>query len=68
MVEIACTGMVLVPLAVNPDTPVVAVAVHANVAPPTFDVSVTNVELAPEQMVWVNGLLLIVGVGLTVIV
>ena len=60
--------MVLVPLAVNPDTPVVAVAAHAKVAPPTFDVSVTNVELAPEQMVWVNGLLLTVGVGLTVIV
>ena len=43
--------MVLVPLPVNPDTPEVAVAVQANVAPVTFEARVTRVELPPEQMV-----------------
>ena len=55
------------PLAVKPVTPVDAVAVHAKVAPDTLDVSVTSVEAAPEQIVCVNGLLLTVGVGFTVI-
>ena len=57
--------MVLVPLAVNPDTPVDAVAVQANVAPETFEVRVTCVELPPEQMVCVNVELETVGFGLT---
>ena len=60
--------MVVVPLVVYPVTPVVAEAVHANVAPLTLDVNVTNVLFAPEQMVCVNGLLVIAGEGLTVIV
>ena len=57
--------MVLVPLLVNPDTPVPAVAVQAKVAPETFEVRVTSVELPPEQMVCVKGELETVGVGLT---
>ena len=65
VVDMVCTGMVLVPLAVNPDTPAVAVAVHAKVAPETLEVSVTSVLLPPEQMVCVNGELLTVGFGLT---
>ena len=68
VVEIVCTGMVLVPLAVKPDTPVEALAVHAKVAPATLEVRVTSVVLPPEQMVCVNGELLTVGVGLTVTV
>ena len=44
-------GIELVPLAVKPDTPVVAVAVQANVAPLTFEVNVTAVVVPPEQMV-----------------
>ena len=65
VVVIVWTGMVPVPLAVNPDTPAVAVAVHAKVVPVTFDVSVTSVVLPPEQMVCVNGVLVTVGFGLT---
>ena len=57
-----------VPLAVKPDTPAVAVAVHAKVAPATLDVNVTNEVLPPEQIVWVNGELVTVGVGLTITV
>ena len=57
--------MVLVPLAVKPDTPAVAVAVHAKVAPLTLEVRVTRVVLLPEQMVCDNGELVIVGIGLT---
>jgi hypothetical protein len=68
LVDIACTGIVDVPLVVYPVTPVVADAVHAKVAPPTFDVKVTNVLLAPEHMVWVNGVFVTAGVGLTVTV
>ena len=49
----------------NPDTPVPAVAVQAKVAPETFEVRVTSVELPPEQMVCVKGELETVGVGLT---
>ena len=60
--------MVLVPLAVKPDTPAVAVAVQAKVVPLTLDVSVTSVVLAPEQMVCVNGVFVTVGDGLTVTV
>ena len=60
--------MVLVPLAVNPETPAVADAVHVNVAPVTFEVRVTRVEFPPEQMVCVNGVLETVGVGLTITV
>jgi hypothetical protein len=59
--------MVLVPLDVNPETPVVADAVHANVAPLTLDVKLTAVELLPEQIVCVRGVLVISGFGLTVI-
>ena len=58
--------MVLVPVVVNPDTPVEAVAVHAKVAPLTLEVRVTSVELDPEQMVWVKGVLLTVGDGFTI--
>ena len=58
----------MLPLVVNPVTPVVAEAVHAKVAPLTLDVKFTNVLLIPEHMVWVNGLFVTVGVGLTVIV
>jgi hypothetical protein len=64
----ACTGIVDVPLVVKPDTPAVPVAVHAKVAPATFDVSVTSVVLPPEHIVCVNGVLLTVGDGLTSIV
>ena len=56
------------PLAVKPETPAVAVAVHAKVVPATPEVRVTSVELAPEQIVCVNGELVTVGEGLTVIV
>ena len=66
--DIVCTGIVPVPLAVNPDTPVVAVAVQVKVAPITLDVRVTSVVLVPEQTVWVIGVLLTVGAGSTVIV
>src|ERR1043165_7141427 len=68
VVLIVCTGIVLVPLAVNPLTPAVAVAVHVKVAPARFDVSVTNVLFPPEQMVCVNGEFVTVGEGFTVIV
>ena len=57
--------MVPVPEAVKPDTPVVPVAVQAKVAPDTFEVSVTKVVFAPEQIVCVNGLLLTAGAGFT---
>ena len=60
--------MVLVPLAVNPDTPDDPVAVQAKVAPLTLEVSVTSVVLLPEQMVCDNGVLVTIGVGLTVTV
>jgi hypothetical protein len=50
-VDIVWTGIVLVPLAANPETPGVAVAVHANVAPLTPEVKLTTVEFVPEQMV-----------------
>ena len=63
-----CTGIVPVPLAAKPDTPAVAVAVQAKVAPPTSEVRVTSVVLAPEQIVCVNGLLVTVGIGFTVTV
>jgi hypothetical protein len=57
-----------VPLAVKPETPGVAVAVHANVVPLILEVRVTDAVLVPEQIVCDNGELLIVGVGFTVIV
>ena len=57
--------MVPVPLAVNPVTPEVAVAVHAKVVPLTFEVRVTRVVLVPEQMVWVNGVFVTFGFGFT---
>ena len=66
VVVIVWTGMVPVPLAVNPDTPAVAVAVQAKVAPVTLEVKVTKVVALPEQIVCVRGLLLTVGIGLTV--
>ena len=53
------------PLAVKPDTPAVAVAVHVKVVPETLEVRVTSVVLAPEQMVWDNGELVTVGNGFT---
>ena len=58
--------MVPVPLAVNPLTPAVPVAVHAKVAPATSDVSVTRVVLPPEQIVCVRGLFVTTGEGFTV--
>ena len=57
--------MVLVPLAVKPETPAVAVAVQAKVVPATPEVRVTSVVLAPEQMVCDNGELVTVGFGFT---
>ena len=51
------------PLAVKPDTPAVADAVHAKVVPLTLDVRVTSVVLPPEQIVCVNGELVTDGVG-----
>jgi hypothetical protein len=55
----------LVPLAVKPETPAVAVAVQAKVVPATPEVRVTSVVLDPEQMVWNNGELVTVGDGFT---
>jgi hypothetical protein len=55
----------LVPLAVKPETPGVAVAVHANVVPLILEVRVTDAVLVPEQMVCVNGELVTDGRGLT---
>ena len=63
-----CTGIELVPLAVNPETPAVDEAVQAKVVPVTFEVRVTRAEFPPEQIVCVNGELETAGVGLTVIV
>ena len=60
-----CTGMVLVPLAVKPETPAVAVAVQAKVVPATPEVRVTSVVLPPEQMVCDKGELVTVGFGFT---
>jgi len=60
--------MVLVPLAVKPETPAVAVAVQAKVVPLILEVSVTNVVLPPEQMVCDNGELVTTGNGFTMIV
>ena len=57
--------MVPVPLAVKPDTPAVADAVHAKVVPLTLDVRVTSVVLPPEQIVCVNGKLVTDGFGFT---
>ena len=57
--------MVLVPLAVKPDTPPEADAVQAKVVPLTPEVRVTSVVLAPEQIVCANGELLTFGVGFT---
>jgi hypothetical protein len=54
-----------VPLAVNPDTPALAVAVHAYVVPVTPEVSVTSPVALPEQIVFVNGELVTIGFGLT---
>jgi len=65
VVEIVWTGIVPVPLAAKPVTPAVALAVHAKVVPATLEVSVTRVVLPPEQMVWVSGVLVTAGVGLT---
>ena len=65
VVDIVCKGIVLVPFAVKPDTPAVAVAVHAKVAPLTSDVNVTNVVLVPEQIVCDNGELVTAGFGFT---
>ena len=65
VVDIVCKGIVLVPFAVKPDTPAVAVAVHAKVVEPTLDVRVTSVVLVPEQMVCVIGELVTAGFGFT---
>jgi hypothetical protein len=54
-----------VPLAVKPETPAVAVAVHAKVAPLILEISVTSVVFDPEQMVCVNGVLVTNGIGFT---
>lgn len=59
--------MILVPLpAVAPVAPVSA-TVHANVAPAGTDVSAMPV-CAPEQIVWLDGVAVTTGVGLTVTV
>ena len=42
-------------------TPAVAVAVHVKVVPAMLEVSVTRVVLPPEQIVWVSGVLVTVG-------
>ena len=55
----------LVPLAVKPETPAVAEAVHVNVVPLILEVRVTNVVLAPEQMVCDIGELVTDGKGFT---
>ena len=60
-----CTGIVLVPLEVNPVMPVDVEAVHENVVPVTFDVRVTSIVLAPEQIVCVSGELVTAGFGFT---
>ena len=65
VVLIVWTGIVLVPLAVKPLTPVLPVAVQAKVAPVTLEVKVTKVVALPEQIVCVRGVLLTVGIGLT---
>jgi hypothetical protein len=57
---------VLVPLAVNPATPGVGVAVHEKVAPLTSELSIIGVVEPPEQIVCVNGVLVTVGIVLTV--
>jgi hypothetical protein len=62
-------GIVLVPGVVNPEIagePVMAV--HANVAPLTPEVKVTNEELVPEHTACESGLLVTVGIGFTVTV
>jgi hypothetical protein len=59
---------VLVPLAVKPViTGVPVEAVHAKVGELAPDVRVTNAVLAAEQIDWVNGVLVTVGVGFIVI-
>jgi hypothetical protein len=55
-----CTGIVLVPLGINPVAPD-PVAVHENELPKTFEVSVTREVAPPEQIVWANGEFVTVG-------
>ena len=64
-----CTGITLVPLAVNPVIVAgFATAFQVKTVPTTFDVRVTSVVSFPEQMLCDNGALVIVGDGLTVMV
>jgi hypothetical protein len=58
----------LVPLAVKPVIPAVAVAVQVKVVPDTVAVRVTRDEVPSEQIDWVNGVLVTEGLGFTVIV
>jgi hypothetical protein len=48
---IVSAGIVEVPFGVNPDNPNGAVAVQTNVAPDTFELNVTAVDVAAEQIV-----------------
>jgi hypothetical protein len=54
-----------VPLDVNPETPAVAVAVHAKVVPPTFEVRFTGKVFPPEHTVCVSMVFVTTGTGLT---
>ena len=53
---------------ITPEIPVGCTAVHAKVAPDVVLVRVTKAEVSPEQMVWLAGEKLTVGLGFTVIV
>ena len=68
VVEMVCTGIVLVPFVLKPETPAVALAVQENVVPLTLEDNVTSVVFPPEQIVCVNGAFVTVGIGFTVIV
>ena len=60
-----CTGIVPLPVAVNPETPEEPVAVQANVVSATAEVGVNAKVLAPEQMVCESTVLVTVGIGST---
>jgi hypothetical protein len=62
------TGIELVPEAVSPVVPVVAVAVQLKVEPATLADKVTATEVPPEQIDWVKGVLVTAGRGFTVMV
>ena len=66
VVEIVCTGIILVPEEVNPVIPGVAVAVQVKAAPAGLEVRLTNVVVKPEHTVCVKGILVTTGVSLIV--